>query len=260
MFNAGLRSLTSRQAPSLLPFPELHGFSASCAADAPCGGFNPVSRTSYPMSGGDIALFQMTEAENANVLWTAESNPTLFHTFSTNSNSIFEVGAGHFCQGAPDFSSLGISECDNATLRLAEADTYYYQCADISLVSNAKFTTDEQYVCGNYTSELEIASSEESLHLGNTTASENSSDSSDYTGTASTSSGSTNPHFSSSSSGSKLSAADGGSIGASVTVFVVVVLASLLWWSGLIHFGRKKRVVMHDHESVSSGVPTKERI
>ncbi|XAO24262.1 hypothetical protein I312_103058 [Cryptococcus bacillisporus CA1280] len=221
--------------PVAFAFPEPRGFSASSAADAPCG-FNPVSRTSYPMSGGDIALFQKTEAENANVLWTAESNPTLFHTFSTYSNFIVEVGAGHFCQGAPDFSSLGFSECDNATLRIAGADTYYYQCADISLVSNTKFTTDEQYVCGNYISELEIVSSEESLHLGNTTASENSSGSSGYTGTASTSSGSTNPHFSSSSSRSKISAADGGGIGAS------------------------KRVVMHDHESVSSGVPTKERI
>ncbi|KIR50935.1 cytokine inducing-glycoprotein [Cryptococcus gattii Ru294] len=216
------------------------------------------------IGGGDIALVQKTDAENVNILWTAESNPTLFHTFSTYSNSILEVGAGHFCQGAPDFSSLGFSEGDNATLlviyQLAGADTYYYQCADISLVSNAKFTTDEQYVCGNYTSELEIASSEESLHLGNTTAAENSSGDSGYTGTASTSSGSTNPHVSSSSSGSKLSAADGGGIGASVTIFVVAVLAGLLWWSGLIHFGRKKRAVMHDHESVSSGVPTKERI
>nr|KIR44958.1 cytokine inducing-glycoprotein [Cryptococcus bacillisporus CA1280] len=184
------------------------------------------------IGGGDIALFQKTEAENANVLWTAESNPTLFHTFSTYSNFIVEVGAGHFCQGAPDFSSLGFSECDNATLlviyQIAGADTYYYQCADISLVSNTKFTTDEQYVCGNYISELEIVSSEESLHLGNTTASENSSGSSGYTGTASTSSGSTNPHFSSSSSRSKISAADGGGIGASVTVFVVLVLAGLL--------------------------------
>ncbi|OXH24392.1 cytokine inducing-glycoprotein [Cryptococcus neoformans] len=247
--------------PVAFAFPEPRGFSASTADDAPCGGFDPVNRTSYPMSGGEIALVQQTDAQNVNILWTSESDPTRFHSFNTYSNSIREIGAGHYCQGAPDFSTLGFSEGDNATLlviyQLDGADTYYYQCADVNLVSAASFSTNEQYVCGNYTSELEIASSEESLHLGNTTASESTSGGS--TGTASTSGGSTNPHVFS-SSGSKLSAADAGGIGASVTIFVVAVLAGLLWWSGFLHFGKKKQAVMHDHESVSSGIPTKERL
>ncbi|AAW42661.1 hypothetical protein AnigIFM56816_003264 [Aspergillus niger] len=248
--------------PVAFAFPEPRGFSASTASEAPCGGFDPVNRTSYPLSGGDVALIQQTDATNVNILWTSESDPTLFHSFSTYSNSILDIAAGHYCQDAPDFSSLGFAEGDNATLlviyQLDGADTYYYQCADVSLVSATSFTTDEQYVCGNYTSELEIASSEESLHLGNTTTSE--STSSGTTGTASTSSGSTNPHVSSSSSGSKLSAAEGGGIGASVTIFVFAVIAGLLWWSGLLRFGKKKQAVVHDHESVSSGVPTKERL
>lgn len=68
------------------------------------------------MSGGEIALVQQTDAQNVNILWTSESDPTRFHSFSTYSNSIREIGAGHYCQGAPDFSTLGFSEGDNATL------------------------------------------------------------------------------------------------------------------------------------------------
>ncbi|ADV20907.1 cytokine inducing-glycoprotein, putative [Cryptococcus gattii WM276] len=253
------------KSPVAFAFPPPRGFSASRAADTPCGGFDPVNRTDYPMSNGEIALVQRTEAANVNILWTKEPDPKMFHSFSTYSSSILEVGPGHFCQGAPDFSSLGFSEGDNATLlviyQLPGSGVYYYQCADVSLVSAANFTTDVHYVCGNYTSELEIASPEESLHLGNdTSAPKNTTGSSGYTGTASTSSGSTNPHLSGSLLDSKLSAASGGGIGASVTIFVVAVLAGLLWWSGLIHFGRKKQAAVLDHESVSSGVATKERV
>lgn len=200
------------------------------------------------IGGGDIALFQKTEAEMPTFFGQLNLIlPCSTHSARTPTSSSRSV-LGTSVRGLPTsplwaslnaitppcWSSTRSGENIKAnisrltTRRIAGADTYYYQCADISLVSNTKFTTDEQYVCGNYISELEIVSSEESLHLGNTTASENSSGSSGYTGTASTSSGSTNPHFSSSSSRSKISAADGGGIGASVTVFVVLVLAGLL--------------------------------
>lgn len=68
------------------------------------------------IAGGDVALIQQTDATNVNILWTSESDPTLFHSFSTYSNSILDIAAGHYCQDAPDFSSLGFAEGDNATL------------------------------------------------------------------------------------------------------------------------------------------------
>ncbi|WVQ81874.1 hypothetical protein IAT38_004001 [Cryptococcus sp. DSM 104549] len=264
--------------PVSFAFPEARGFQASDAATAPCGGYAPGNRTSYPITGGDIALTQQTEAENVNILYTNEANPTKFHSFSTYSDSILEIGAGHFCQKAPDFAALGFKEGDDATLlviyQLSGSSGFYYQCADINLVSATGFTTTEQYVCGNYTSTLDVASDEESLHLGND-ASTNYTSSSTGSGSHSNSSSSTTSSVvadasstagvagagaesASSSSDSGLSAAAGGGIGAGVTIFVVAVLAGLLWFSGLLRFGRKKVQLQADHDSVSSGVPIKE--
>lgn len=88
---------------------------------------------------GEIALVQRTEAANVNILWTKESDPTMFHSFSTYSSSILEVGPGHFCQEAPDFSSLGFSEGDNATLlviyQVRRKDQRLHQSTDKDIAS-----------------------------------------------------------------------------------------------------------------------------
>ncbi|KAK8846881.1 hypothetical protein IAR55_005971 [Kwoniella newhampshirensis] len=253
--------------PVAFAWPPPRGFSSSNATDAPCGGIPSANRTSYPIAGGDIALVQQTDLDNVNILYTNLTDPTRFHAFSTYSDTILNISAGHFCQDAPDFGNLGFQVGDNATLliiyQLEGVQEYYYHCADINLVDATGFASPVEYVCGNYTSTLDIASDDESLHLGEDSAGNaspsqegtTSSTSSEFSGAAATASPT------SSTSGDGLSAAAGGGIGAAVTLVLLALIIGGAYYAGWIGFGRKRSGVALDTSSLSSssaGITTKQ--
>ncbi|WVQ97278.1 hypothetical protein IAU59_004389 [Kwoniella sp. CBS 9459] len=240
-------------------WPPARGFAADTANKAPCGGFAAGTRANYPVNGGEIALTSRTQVDNVNILWTQESDPTRFHSFSTYANSLLDLGAGHYCQAAPDFASLGLNEGDDATIMIMyqlenSTSDYYYECADIKLVAADGFTASQQYVCGNYTSTLNEASEDESMQVGST---KSSSTTSAPVSVASETSSASNEENASSSSDSGISAAAGGGIGAAVTIVVIALLATGAYVAGYLRFGKKKPVVLEDHASDSTGVPMK---
>lgn len=245
------------------------GFSAADANDAPCGGRPLGARTNFPLVGGDIALLQLANARNLNIMYTNETNPDRFHAFGSYTNSIVDIGPGHYCAEGPDFGSLGFEAGDVATLlliyQLDEAETYFYQCADVSLVETASFVAPE-FTCGNYTSTLQIASEADSLKIdpiepgtgvmpsdhpaiGDATPSSTAGVTAQ---TPSTSSGSNESNNNSSSSSSGLSAAAGGGIGAAVAIAVLFGLAALAYGAGYVRFGKKRAMLAQDDESVTS--------
>ncbi|OCF32822.1 hypothetical protein I316_05458 [Kwoniella heveanensis BCC8398] len=253
---AAITDFTS--SPVGFSWPPARGFSADTATKAPCGGFAAGTRADYPVNGGEIALTSRAQVDNVNILWTNESDPTRFHSFSTYAHSLLDLGAGHYCQSAPDFASLGFNEGDDATLmimyQLENSTTdYYYECADIKLVAADGFRASQQYVCGNYTSTLNEASEDESMKVGSTKSS--STTSAPVSVASETSSASESESSSSSDSG--ISAAAGGGIGAAVAIVVIAVLAAGAYVAGYVRFGKKQPVVLADHASDSTGVPMK---
>ncbi|WVW82645.1 hypothetical protein I302_104656 [Kwoniella bestiolae CBS 10118] len=230
-------------------------FNSSTATKAPCGGSPAGVRSSYPLSGGDISLTSKTLLDSVNILWTNETDPTRFHAFSTYTNTLSELGAGHYCQAAPDFASFGLKAGDDVTLMIMYnlqdvADNYYY-CADINLVQTDGFTPSEQYMCSNYTSSLQEASEEDSMKVGSTSTIS----SADATSNQGSQTSSAQPAVS--DSDSAISAAAGGGIGAAVTIAVVTLVAALAYFFGYVRFGKRKPVVLGDHASDSTGVPIK---
>ncbi|KAK6906016.1 hypothetical protein I203_106851 [Kwoniella mangroviensis CBS 8507] len=237
-------------------FPAGRTFNATTATTAPCGGSPAGVRADYPLTGGDISLTSKTLLDTVNILWTNETDPTRFHAFSTYTNTLSELGSGHYCQPAPDFASFGLKAGDDVTLMImynleGVSDNYYY-CADINLVSAEGFTPSEQYMCSNLTSSLQVASAEDSMQVGTTSAT--------------TSSGTTNDDASQTSTSgateavprnSGLSAAAGGGIGAAVTIVVLASVAGAAYVCGYVRLGKKRAVVLADHASDSTGVPIK---
>jgi hypothetical protein len=207
------------------------------------------TRAQFPVSGGQISLTQSSDIDNLNVLWYKGDNPERFHAFSSYTNTITDISSGHYCQAAPDFKELGFSAGDKATLLLIYAldgqDTMHYQCADVELVDVASYNAPA-YMCGNYTTELNIASEEDSMKL-----------------TEIKSSGSTsNPHTNSvsqSSSDGGLTVAQGGGIGAGATAAFFVLLLGALYAVGRVHFGKRHAPVSLDDASSTSSV-MKQRI
>ncbi|WRT64409.1 uncharacterized protein IL334_001341 [Kwoniella shivajii] len=254
---AAISEFTS--SPLGLSWPPTRGFSASSAQKAPCGGFSAGSRVDYPFTGGDISLTSRTLVDSVNVMWTNETDPTRFHAFSTYADTLKELGAGHYCQPAPDFTSLGLKEGDDVTImimyQLNGTETYYYDCADINLVPTIGFVASQSYMCGNYTSTLEVASDDESLHLNSNGESAVAS-SSTPTGAA-TSQATAASSSEASLSNSGLSAGAGGGIGAGVTIIVLALLGAAAYILGYVRFGKKKSIVFPDHASDSTGLPVK---
>ncbi|WWC86546.1 uncharacterized protein L201_001423 [Kwoniella dendrophila CBS 6074] len=234
-------------------------FSSSTATKAPCGGSPAGTRASYPLSGGEIALTTKTLVDGVNILWTNETDPSRFHAFSTYTNTLSELGAGHYCQAAPDFSSLGLKAGDDVTLMImynldGVTDNYYY-CADVNLVATDEFKPSEQYMCSNLTSTIYEASSDDSMKVGQTSSS--SSTTSSDTTSSEIAQPSVTSGNSSSNSSSGISGAAGGGIGAAVTIVVIAALAAAAYVSGYVRFGKKRPVVLEDHASDSTGVPIK---
>lgn len=208
-----------------------------------------------------MAFTQITNMTDVYVMYTNESDPQRFHSFSFYSNGLEALGAGHYCSKAPDFSTLGFTAGANATLlviyKLEESSQqYYYQCADVSLVETATYTSPDDYVCGNYTGTLE-ESSGDSLTGGHSSGSETSAAVPSSTGTSADVANSDASVSSSENDG--LSAAAGGGIGAAVTLVVVAIGLALAAFAGYLQFGKKRqgaRGPTGDDASSSSGVPT----
>lgn len=220
-------------------------------------------------ANGQISLLQETAVDDLNFLWYKGSNPTKFHEFSTYTNTIADIGAGHYCGHAPDFSSLGFVDGDVATLLLIYyldgQKEWYYQCADVKLVETSSYVKTADYVCGNYTSELEVASEADSLQLNGGSSLTSATMPADMvhptTGAAAAAASVTGSSSSSSSvnTDSGLSAAEGGGIGAGVTFGVIALILAALYATGRVHFGRRNAPVSLDSSSSSSSLPIKQR-
>jgi hypothetical protein len=68
------------------------------------------------LAGGEIALSSQTLAANVNLLYVKETDPQLFHDFSTFTDSVLVMSVGDYCVQAPDFAAKGLSAGDNVTL------------------------------------------------------------------------------------------------------------------------------------------------
>lgn len=125
------------------------------------------------------------------------------------------------------------------------------------MVDSAGFAASSTYTCGNYTSTLEVATTDDSLKMGGTSASTSGGTSNPHedgsvstTGVANTASTTSN-----SASSSGLSAAAGGGIGAGVTIAVIALLAIIAYFTGIVTFGKKKVQLHNDTSSTSSSEP-----
>jgi hypothetical protein len=209
----------------------------------------------------------LTNVHNVNILYALEANPGKFHDFSTYSNSLNSLGAGHYCSSGPDFGALGATAGQDVTLlAIYQLDNssrnFFYQCADVRLVDSSSFTQPE-HVCGNYTSTLDVASADESLKLDGADFSEASAGNADYQdnhpvveGDGSSSSTDSATDSTSSSSSSGLSPAAGGGIGAAVAIVVLVALAAAAYFAGYVRFGKQqKKRATGDNVSETSSMP-----
>lgn len=243
------------------------GFTVDGADDAPCGKAPESSpRTQYPLTGGQVSLTQLDSIDNMTILWTKGDNPTRFHQFATyGANTVKDISAGHYCTQGPDFKSLGLNPGDDATMLVIykldgqKSKNTYYHCADITLVDPGQWVKPNNYVCGNFSETIDVASDKDSLHLtGNEGTSglaapnddahanmDGSNNDAHTIGTSSADSAVTT------SKGSKLTNAAAGGIGAGVTVAVFLALLGLLFAMGRLHFG-KRNVALDDASSTTS--------
>lgn len=150
-------------------YPPSRGYSASTASVYACGGIDPNgTRTSYPLSDGKLAFESQTLASNVNILYVNETDPTLFHDFSTYTDSILDMSIGEYCTDAPDFAAEGWAAGTNVTMLIIWQfygnATYYYTCADLTLVDESSYTAPS-YTCSNSSVILDVASANDSLVL-----------------------------------------------------------------------------------------------
>ncbi|GAA5892313.1 hypothetical protein JCM6882_003636 [Rhodosporidiobolus microsporus] len=229
------------------------GFSAAEAADYPCGGRSATSsRQSFPLTGGQVVVDSDTIVSNVNLLWSPNAEPTTFHEFSTFANTILDMSTGTACMEGPDFSALGLSEGATPTLlaiyQLYGNSTYFYTCADVSLVAASSYTAPS-YTCSNTSALFAVASDADSMVLAG----------SDYeraqggvdgqtvalvaaTAAAEAATVTVTPTSVAAASSNKddgLSAAAGGGIGAGVTIAVFLALLALGAFTGFLRFGKK---------------------
>ncbi|ODN98374.1 hypothetical protein L198_03618 [Cryptococcus wingfieldii CBS 7118] len=139
----------------------------------PCGGISPgESRTAYPVTGSTIAFNSTYPIVNMDVLWVNQSDPELFHDFSTYTNSIIAMSVGEYCFAGPEFISLGVETGENVTMLViyeASKDIfgyteYNYACADLTIVDENSFA-ESSFTCANSSVIIDIAPLNESMIL-----------------------------------------------------------------------------------------------
>ncbi|WVQ71856.1 hypothetical protein IAR50_001398 [Cryptococcus sp. DSM 104548] len=164
-----ITSLT--EAPFNWVFPPGRGYESSSTTVYPCGGISPGdSRTSYPVSGSTIAFNATYPIVNMDVLWVNQSDPELFHDFSTYTDSIIAMSVGEYCFAGPDFTALGVASGENVTMLViyelagnSSAD-YNYACADLTIVDADAFS-ESSFTCANSSVIIDIAPLNESMVL-----------------------------------------------------------------------------------------------
>ncbi|TYJ58155.1 hypothetical protein B9479_001251 [Cryptococcus floricola] len=160
-----ITSLT--EAPFNWVFPPGRGYASDSTSVYPCGGISPGdSRTAYPVTGSTIAFNSTYPIVNMDVLWVNQSDPELFHDFSTYTNSIIAMSVGEYCFAGPDFTSLGVETGENVTMLLAgnKSAEYNYACADLTIVDENSFT-ESSFTCANSSVIIDIAPLNESMVL-----------------------------------------------------------------------------------------------
>ena len=68
------------------------------------------------VADGKLAFESQTLASNVNILFVNETDPTLFHDFSTYTDSILDMSVGEYCTDAPDFAAEGWAAGTNVTM------------------------------------------------------------------------------------------------------------------------------------------------
>ncbi|KAL1406697.1 hypothetical protein Q8F55_008403 [Vanrija albida] len=219
--------------------PPRAGFNASQAAYDPCGGQAAGARATFPLSGGSVSVQSLSVAANVQVMYVKNADPTHFHQFSSYAPTVLDMSPGGFCAPAPDFGALGMAAGDDVTLMLFYqmygAETYYYQCADVSLVAASAYVAPA-FACANSSSLLTVAS--DKAADGQSVAV--------YAASAGASAATATVMVKDTS---KLSTVAGGGIGAAVGVAFAAAVVALASVFGVVHFG-KRRVVLNDGASV----------
>jgi len=137
-----------------LDYPVARGFDEDKLVTFPCGSFDTPSnnRTSWPISGGSIALTMGHINTNIEVLIAVGND--VGSAFNTVLRPTFaETGLGAFCM--TDFtlpSGLNVTDGTNATIQVitnGDPDGGLYNCADITFTSAA--AAPASGVCTNNT-------------------------------------------------------------------------------------------------------------
>lgn len=226
--------------------PPRAGFNASTAAFDACGGIAPGPRASFPVSGGSVSIQSLSVAANVQVMYVKNANPTEFHQFNSYAPTILDMSPGGFCSAAPDFGSLGMAAGDDVTLMLFYqmygSETYYYQCADLSLVATGSYDKPS-FSCSNSSALLTFEEAGKNLD-GQSVAV--------YAGASATGGASAaTATVTLKAKSDKLSTVAGGGIGAAVGVAFTALVFALASVLGFVHFG-KRRVTLNDASSIHS--------
>ncbi|KAH8800051.1 expression library immunization antigen 1 [Hyaloscypha sp. PMI_1271] len=124
-----------------LDYPAARGFDEDTLGTFPCGGQNTVStnRTSFPISGGSIALTM--GAIDANVAVYIGFGSAVGSAFNTVVRPTFtEQGLGNFCMTWIDIPGGSSLEGMQATIQVVtngDPDGGLYNCADVTLSASA---------------------------------------------------------------------------------------------------------------------------
>ncbi|KAI0790416.1 hypothetical protein C8Q75DRAFT_717203 [Abortiporus biennis] len=146
-------SLSGVSAHFHLLYPPPRGEFVAAAEVGFCDGYTTpaANRTQFPLNGGFISFNGSHPQWTFGVIIAPTSNPTNFANFSQAVPFFTLNGAGPFCFPVDLLASgvNGIQEGVNATLQMIynAGDGTLYQCADVTLVSNATIPSDA--VCLN---------------------------------------------------------------------------------------------------------------
>lgn len=218
----------------------------------PCGTSPVGTITDFPLTGGKISTGQKAPTDNVNYLWSKFVDGDDYEFKTYGAATITDLSAGHYCSNAPDFASLGFKAGDKATLMIMYQNDgppgkgfnkrWNFQCADVKLVDN--WVEPSDFMCGNIGNETRVASTEQTMDVTISPTSMANQRAAANAAAAAASSG--------------LSAPEAGGIGAGVAIGVVLLALGALWASGLVRFGRKNNVHLHDDRSSVSSVPVKQ--
>ncbi|KAJ9136855.1 hypothetical protein NKR23_g9497 [Pleurostoma richardsiae] len=150
MPSTGYDTMASDMGPAAFMWPPDRTWSSDEDNTAPCGSSSGVgNRTSFPLTGGKIALVDQTESWNIQVALSYSQDPKSNDDFLVviAASRLADLDPGHKCVSLPDPKS-GTAAGANATIQILylsefdiAANQTFYACADITYVDAADFTT-----------------------------------------------------------------------------------------------------------------------